>query len=311
MRILYATDGSEGARRAGEALCRLPFGPGTRVTVLHVLTRYVPTGAHLPRDVVAALRADEDARAAGIVQEALGLFAQEALGLPTPTGAEPGHLTVTGRTVEGHPARSIVATADEEASDLIVLGALGLTGWQRVLMGSIGMAVAKHAPCPVWVVKRPLEAGPLEVLVATDGSDHARNAIRTLARLPLPHGSVAHVVYAVPSVSEQLHLTGSPLDPPVLEPVYESGRFLREHAEHVLKEDAEALAPAFAEVRPFTEEGEARRAILRAADAVEADLIVLGSKGLSGIREFLLGSVSHRVLKYARASVLIVPLPAR
>lgn len=298
MRILYATDGSEGARRAGEALARLPLGPDTRVTALHVLTRYVPAGARLPREVVAALRADEDARAAGILQEALALLA-------------PAGLSVDGRTVEGHPAQSIVATADEEASDLIVTGALGLTGWTRVLMGSISMAVAKHAPCPVWVVKRPLKAGPLAVLVATDGSDHARHALRTLARIPLPRGSVAHLVYAVPSVGEQLLLTGSPLEPPGLEPAYEAAHYLREHAEQVLREDAAALAPAFAEVRPFTEEGEARRAILRAADAVEADLIVLGSKGLAGIREFLLGSVSHRVLRYARASVLVVPMPPR
>jgi len=296
MRILLAADGSEGARRAGEALCRLPLGPDTRVTALHVLTRYVP--ARLPKDVATTLRADEDARAAGILQEALGMLA-----------AKGWH--VDGRTVEGHPAQCIVATADEEASDLIVTGALGLTGWQRVLMGSISTAVAKHAPCAVWVVKRPPKEGRMDVLVATDGSEHARNAIRALARIPMPPGSVAHLLYAVPSVNEQLHLTGSPLDPPVLEPVYEAGRYLREHAEQVVKEDAEALSSAFAEVRPFVEEGDARRAILRAADAVEADLIVLGSKGLSGIREFFLGSVSHRVLKYARASVLVVPLPAR
>jgi nucleotide-binding universal stress UspA family protein len=290
MRILYATDGSEGARRAGEALCRLPLGPDTRLTVLYVLTRYVPTDAHLPKDVVAALRADEDARAAGVLQEALGMFGGSGW-------------QVDARTVEGHPAEAIVATAGEEASDLIVTGALGL-------MGSISTAVAKHAPCAVWVVKRPIKERRMDVLVATDGSDHARHAIRTLCGMPMPPGSVAHLVFAVPSVNEQLRLTGSPLDPPVLEPVYEAGRYLRERAEQVLKEDAETLAPAFAEVRPFVEEGEIRRAILRAADAVEADLIVLGSKGLSGIREFLLGSVSHRVLKYTRASVLVVPLPA-
>lgn len=298
MRILYATDGSEGARRAGEALCRLPLGPDTRVSVLHVLTRYVPTNAHLPKDVVAALRADEDARAAGILQEALAGLAD--------TGWQ-----VAARTVEGHPAESIVAVAGEEASDLIVTGALGLTGWRRVLLGSISMAVAKHAPCPVWVVKRPLKEGALDVLVATDGSEHARHAIRTLCGIPMPPGSVAHLICAVPSVNEQLHLTGSPLDPPVMEPVYEAGRFLREHAEGVLKEDAAALSEVFSEVRPFVEEGEIRRAVLRAAEAVEADLIVLGSKGLSGIREFVLGSVSHRVLRYAKASVLIVPIPAR
>jgi nucleotide-binding universal stress UspA family protein len=298
MRILFAADGSEGARRAGEALRLLPLGPDTRLTVLHVLTRYVPTEAHLPHSVVAALRADEDARAAGILQEACALFSD--------TGWH-----VDARTSEGHPAERIVAVADEEASDLVVTGAMGLSGWRRALLGSVSMAVVKHAPCAVWVVKRPAREGPMNVLVATDGSDHARHAIRTLCRIPLPEGSTAHLVYAVPSLAEQLEMGGGPLEPPVSEPVYEAAKYLREHAEHVLKEDAEALSGAFGEVRPVVEEGEPRRAILRAADAVDAELVVVGTKGLSGIREILLGSVSHRVLKYARPSVLIVPLPAR
>jgi nucleotide-binding universal stress UspA family protein len=190
-----------------------------------------------------------------------------------------------------------------------VTGALGLAGWLRVLLGSTSTTVVKHATRPVWVVKRAPKATGMDILVATDGSPHAREAIRVLSGIPFPEGTVVHLMHVVPSLNEQLHLTGSVLDPPVLEPVYEVGRHLRQRGEQLLKEDAQALEGSFAEVRPFIEEGDARRRILAAAAEVEADLIVMGSKGLAGVREFLLGSVSHKVLKHARASVLIAPLP--
>lgn len=298
MRILFTTDGSEGARIAGEALARMRFPAGTPLTVLHVLSRYVPSEGHLPHDLVETVRAEEDARAAQILAEAVGPL--EAAGWRVET-----------RTADGHPARRITEIAEEGGYDLIVTGALGISGWIRALMGSTSAGVVKHAPCPVWVIKRPFKKGRMDVLVASDGSPHARHAIATLCRLPFPEGTVAHLLHVVPSVNDQLRLTGSALDPPVLEPLYEIGRHFREHGERVLKEDAETLAGAFGEVRPFTEEGEARRRILATADEVEADVIVVGSKGLSGIREFFLGSVSHKVLKHARASVLIAPLPGQ
>jgi len=297
MRILYATDGSEGARRAGEALARLPLDPDTRVTALYVLTRYVPSDAHLPRETVAALRADEDARSRQVLGEGEALLAASSARVDT-------------RHVEGHPARAIVEAAEADAADLIVTGALGLSAWQRALLGSVSTGVVKHAPCPVWVVKAALRPGPIRVLVATDGSDDARHAIRTLCALPLPEVAAVHLVYVTPSITMPLAPVAGPLEPAMPEPDGEVARQFRAHGERVLKEDAAALAARFADVRPHLAEGEPRRAILKTADEVEADLIVLGSRGLSGLREFFLGSVSHKVLKHARASVLVVPLPA-
>lgn len=297
MHILFATDGSEGARLAGETLLRMPLPDDPRLTVLHVVTRYTPTAAALPHGVMDHLREDEDARAIHIVNEAKKPLAAAGWRVST-------------RTLEGHPAQRISEAAAEGGYDLIVTGALGLAGWLRVLLGSTSTTVVKHAPCPVWVVKRPLKATGMDILVATDGSAHAREAIRVLCGIPFPPDTVVHLLHVVPSLNEQLHLTGSVLDPPVLEPVYEVGRHLRQRGEQLLKEDAAALEGAFGEVRPFVAEGDARRRILAAADEVEADLIVMGSKGLAGVREFLLGSVSHKVLKHARASVLIAPLPA-
>lgn len=298
MHILYATDGSEGARIAGAALARMPFPADTRLTLLHVLVRYVPSEANPSHALLERLRADEDAHAGQILAEAAKPF-------------EKAGWRVETQVTDGHPARRITEVAEAGGHDLIVTGAMGVSGWVRALMGSTSAGVVKHSPCPVWVVKRPPKKGPMDVLVASDGSAHARHAIATLCRIPFPPGTVAHLLHVVPSLNDQLRLTGSALDPPVLEPLYEIGRTFRLHGEHVLKEDAETLAAAFAEVRPFLEEGEARRRILDAAEAVEADLIVVGSKGISGIREFILGSVSHKVLKHTRASVLIAPLPGQ
>jgi len=173
------------------------------------------------------------------------------------------------------------------------------------------MAVVKHAPCPVWVVKRLPKAGRTDVLVATDGSAHARQAIRVLCGLGLAADTAVHLVHVVPSVGEQLDLTGGPLDVPVPGPLHEIGAQLRERGEGILKEDAATLGATFAQVHPVLVEGDPRRRILQTARETEADLVVMGSQGLAGAREFLLGSVSHKVLKHTKASVLIAPLPPR
>lgn len=296
MHILIAVDGSNGSREALRTVAATPFAAATRVTLLHVITRYVPAESAMARRTLDTLRADEDRRAAQVIEEARAIVAPRGFDLDV-------------RRVEGHPAQQIVDNAAALGTDLIVMGALGVTGWMRVLLGSISLTVAKHAPCPVWVVKRPLKGGAPDVLVASDGSANARHAIQVLRALPLPPDTVCHLLHVIPAANDQLHLgMGEPV-PPVLDTLYRVGEAQRHHGERLLKEDAAALAGRFAEVRPFLLEGDARRRILDAAREVSADLIVLGSKGMSGVREFFLGSTSHKVLKHAEASVLIVPHP--
>jgi len=56
----------------------------------------------------------------------------------------------------GHVAETILQTAAEEQCDLIVLGSRGLSGFKRLMLGSISNAVAAKAQCPVLVIKQPL-----------------------------------------------------------------------------------------------------------------------------------------------------------
>ena len=53
-------------------------------------------------------------------------------------------------------------------------------------------------------------------------------------------------------------------------------------------------------------DSKAAEEILKASQRIRADLVVMGSKGLTGLRRILLGSVSHKVVRYAKCSVLVV-----
>ncbi len=65
-------------------------------------------------------------------------------------GKEMG-ITVSKKLVEGHPAEEIIKEAQED--DLIVMGSKGRTGLDRLLLGSVAENVARHASCPVMIVK--------------------------------------------------------------------------------------------------------------------------------------------------------------
>lgn len=67
---------------------------------------------------------------------------------------QPSGLVPRTRILVGHPAEAIPAEAKKVRCDLLVLGSRGLTGTMAVALGSVSLAVAQSAPCPVLVVKR-------------------------------------------------------------------------------------------------------------------------------------------------------------
>ncbi|MDH5526374.1 MAG: universal stress protein [Nitrospirota bacterium] len=292
--LLLAVDGSEGAMNAVRTVATLPLPDGARITLLHVLTRYLPTHTALPGGVLGQLRADEDARAQAVLKQAADLLRA----IP---------VKLAQRVADGHPAQQILERAASSGVDLIVLGALGTSGWLRTLLGSTSQSVVKHAPCPVWLVRKPYAGGAITVLAGSDGSPGARAAMRFLRAMPLPDPRTAHLLHVLPSLNQQLQLTGGPLDPPVLEPLYEIGAHLERRAAELLRQDTALLSAAFPTIVPHTEEGDARRVILEKARTLGADLIVLGSRGLSGWKELLLGSVCNKVTRHSETSVLVVP----
>jgi nucleotide-binding universal stress UspA family protein len=132
---------------------------------------------------------------------------------------------------------------------------------------------------------------PLRVLLATDGSEEAAKARSLLARFPLPPGSAIRVVTILDALVWQVpqSLRGAE---------QEWANKLTEAACAELRRDG-------VEVSAATPRGAPAYEILAAADAFNADLIVMGSRGLSGLEGFLLGSVARNVAKHAKRPVLL------
>ena len=132
----------------------------------------------------------------------------------------------------------------------------------------------------------------MRVIVATDGSTDAKAAVQWARRLPLPDDTRFLVVFVVP--------------PPLLPslPDWETeARQLCVDAAHVAIDEAAALLGASVESRMA--EGDPRETIIETANDWAADLIVMGARGLSAVKEFLLGSVSLGVACHAPCPVLV------
>jgi len=134
------------------------------------------------------------------------------------------------------------------------------------------------------------------ILLATDGSSHAEEALGYAKELASRDGAQVVVVHAFEPVPTYL---GDPWEDRVYGGHVAAGQ---EVADLV----ADKLQAAGVKVVVEVLEGPAADAILRVAAVRACDLIVMGSRGHGALTSLLLGSVSHRVLAHARAPVLIV-----
>jgi len=135
------------------------------------------------------------------------------------------------------------------------------------------------------------------IVVGTDGSDLADRALSEAIDIAARDGATLHIVTAYPDIAFKEKITTGASTVTVN---------LREVADSVLargESDAEAKG---VKVATYASDKNPAEAILDTADEQNADLIVVGSRGLSGIRRFLLGSVSSKVSEHAKCSVMIV-----
>ncbi|GBD45408.1 Universal stress protein [bacterium HR41] len=140
------------------------------------------------------------------------------------------------------------------------------------------------------------------MVVGTDGSATAREAVRQAAELAAQLAATVHVVSAYEPVPEprlRLERREAPDD-------IEWAINPREEVNAVLDEAASMLKERGVEVYLHPREGDAADALLDVAEEVGADLIVVGNKGMTGAKRFLLGSVPNKVSHHAPCSVLII-----
>ena len=140
------------------------------------------------------------------------------------------------------------------------------------------------------------------IVVGTDGSETAGEAVRQATELAKAIGAKIHLVSAFEPVGSQ-RLREERLQAPddMQWSVNE-----REDVEATLRNAADQIEEAGVKVENFARQGDPADAILDVAEEQNADLIIVGNKGMTGAKRFLLGSVPNKVSHHAPCSVMII-----
>lgn len=210
--------------------------------------------------------------------------------------------TVTSETVGGLAANTIDDMARDRSFDLIAMSAGTHTRIQQFLLGSTTSRVLNHAPCTVLVMKNALNTPMKQVLLCIDGSDAGtRAAVRSVSLFGLDQRDVQFTLINVVSVK----------------PVYKfisPVRFVAAIEDNLVMSGEASLAEAERQLSEIGIEkldnvlknGDPADEIIKFAESIQADLIVMGAQGRSAVEKFLVGSVSSRVCTFAKCSTAVI-----
>jgi 3-phenylpropionate/trans-cinnamate dioxygenase ferredoxin reductase component len=183
----------------------------------------------------------------------------------------------------GDPAEMILDAAERANADLIVVGNKGMGQARRFRLGSVPDRIAHFAPCDLLIVDttrsdrtRRADLGYRKLMAGTDGSPTANEAARKAFELAMLLRSTVTLVFV-----------GDPI------------------VGAITLEETSKGRPEGVKVEPLVGQGEPADVLVQVAEEAEIDLIVVGNKGMSGARRFLLGSVPNKVAHYAPTDVLI------
>ncbi len=210
----------------------------------------------------------------------------------------------------GIPTVKFLKHAEEQKPDLIIIGAKGLRATTGILVGGVAQQVVEYAPCPVLVVRAPYH-GLHEVMLVSDGSPSSQHALEFTGRLPLPAGARLWVMHVLPPAPIPMLFVQTPLGstPVAFQDLGEATALgAREELEGqaLLDQALARLRAAGKPARGILKRGDAASEIMEVVKKKNIDLVVTGSRGHSPIREWMMGSVSRKLVHYSGCSVLVV-----
>ena len=231
--------------------------------------------------------------AAPAAAEALDAYVERAVG---PERAA----RVERRAVCDLAAPALIEAAGD--ASLLVVGARGLGGFKGLLLGSVSQQCLHHTTSAIAIVRprpapRPSEDTLEQIVVGVDGSQTSREALRWAAEEARLRQAALQVImtWHMPFVAGY----------PFVSPNFEPSQF--EHdARKALDELVDGVdTVGIPQVDRILAMGDAAVTLLTASK--EADLLVVGSRGLGGFAGLLLGSVSHHLAHHATCSLVIIP----
>ena len=294
MRVLLAYDGSAGAEAAAALVMNLRWPQGS---IIRVVSALEPTSALVPAPLpgaglVTSPEIDEQIRS--VLETDVGAVVDRL---------QRAGVQAEGAVLRGRPATVVADEAGSFAADLIVAGSRGHGPIASLVLGSVSAELVDQAPTPVLVVRRETAD---RVLFATDGSPSALAAETLLTTWPIFEGAAMRVV-SVADVPRPWHSGIAPTMVMQVTDAYAKDLERAKHEHEGLAREATARIEATGRtVESSVRVGDAAAEIVEEASAWPADLVVLGSRGLTGLSRFVLGSVARNVLQSTEGSVLIV-----
>jgi len=292
-RIVVATDFSPTAGLALDRGLDIAKRHGSEIALLHVMQPELPTLA-APEMVVLPPDYEQVLRDACL--EGLSEAAQQV---------KSAGVRVSEHLEIGRPAQAIADAADSLSADLILVGTRGHTGFRHLLLGSVAEEVVRTARRPVLTV-HPGDDQPIEpvksILFPTDFSEASDQALSAALRLLV--GSVdtkiflLHSYHLSPTIVPMIGFAGGAA------PIYVDNA--RELAMRATTPSADRLRARGLDVEVLVERGDAAELVTELARSKNVDLIAMGTRGHSKMRQLLLGSTAERVVEHAPCPVLTV-----
>lgn len=279
MKIMLAVDGSKFSHWATDLLLGLPLAEEPEIEIVHVVDVPTVTEALIEPSMVEKYRKGSAAMAEKKFELAQRLTAQ-VLERVRRRWSRVGAIITRGPVAD-----TIVARARKEKADLIIVGARGLSNIQRFLLGSVSQKIVTYAPCAVLVVKQRVRT-VRRVLVAVDGSKASDQAVRFLRTRLAPKKLQGTVVY----------VWEYPIHPHPASAL----------TQVIGQKYSQPLARAGLKTDALWVPGHSAQKIVKVASQKRPHLVVIGSRGLTGLTRFLMGGVSHHVAKHSPVSVLVV-----
>jgi nucleotide-binding universal stress UspA family protein len=284
--VLIATDGSTPARAALATAVRFPWPAGARGSV--VVARQVRT--EVRRSILLA--------ALDRTTEATARNAERAISRRWPDGH--------ARVVDASPVEGILDEATRVRADVIVVGWRGHGAVRRLLTGSVSRGVARRARCSVLVVRRPRRECH-RLVIGLDGSANAARALEVVAALTPPRGGRVTLVRVVDTMHVPAHgLTPAGTRATVAAEVSRTNERRRASARKDLARAAKALTSAGWQTVQVVTEGAPLRELLATVTTARADALIVGARGVTGLRHLFLGSVAEGAVNASPVPVLIV-----
>lgn len=198
----------------------------------------------------------------------------------------------------GNAEDEIVRIAEQRQASIVVIGAKVREGIERVL-GRTAERVVRYAHVPVLVARPGPASG--KILVTTDFSEHSTSALRLASLLMKSMGIEGTLLHVMQRPSSLLSSLASPLgdawSPPAKSAV--------DQLEALGKTTLEGLGKQYGFAHVAQVEGEPADVIVARAAALGVEMILMGSRGRTGLARLVLGSTAEKVIRESRCSVLV------